>query len=115
MLALSLDLGSETFAVREAASKKLVELRASAETALREAQWTSESAEVRQRVSLLLARISSPYKLPVGGDLLRSVSSIELLERIGTERAKELLRAWREQASDPRLATEARLPLIRLP
>jgi len=113
--ALIRDLGSETFAVREAASKKLEELRGSAEEALREAQRANESPEVRQRAGALLARLSSPWKLPVGGDRLRGVRAIEVLERIGTARAKELLAEWREQTGDQRLAAEARLALLRLP
>jgi WD40 repeat protein len=113
--ALIRDLGSETFAVREAASKKLEELHGSAEEALLEASRTSESPEVRQRAGALLARLSSPWKLPVGGDRLRGVRAIEVLERIGTAPAKDLLAEWREQTGDQRLAAEARLALIRLP
>jgi WD40 repeat protein len=109
------DLDSETFAVREAASRKLAELGESAGPALREAARTTTSGEVRRRVGVLLGRLTSPWQLPLGGDRLRGVRAVEVLERIGTAEAKAVLAPWRKQTRDPRLAAEAELALARLP
>jgi hypothetical protein len=47
--------------------------------------------------------------LPAAGDTLRGIRAIEVLERIGTPAARQLLQKWAEQVSDIHLATEARL------
>jgi WD40 repeat protein len=112
--ALVRDLDAANFAVREAASKKLRELDDAAEPALRAALTASTSPEVRQRLEALLALSASAWRLPLGGDLLRGVRAIEVLERVGTAEAKELLAAWRAQTRHPRLSTEADLALGRL-
>src|SRR5262249_33515119 len=113
--ALVRDLGSDEFAVREAASKKLADLGESAGPALGGRGGAGEAGEVRRRAGARLGQLSPRGKWPVGGDRLRGARAIEVLERVGTAEARELLAAWRDQTGDVRLAAEAGLALARLP
>ena len=114
LASLIADLDSSTFATREAASKKLRELGATAAPALRKAQATAPSPEARKRLDDLLTAIPAVQALPVSGETLRGVRVVEILERVGTAEARELLQAWANQGRDPRVAAEARIALERL-
>jgi RNA polymerase sigma factor (sigma-70 family) len=109
------DLDSSNYATREAASKKLRELGGTAEPALRKALTTASSPEARRRLDDLLAAIPAAVQaLPVSGETLRGVRVVEILERLGTPQARELLQVWANQGRDPRVAAEARLVLGRI-
>jgi hypothetical protein len=109
------DLDNSTYATREAATKKLRELGTKAEPALRQALAAASSPEARRRLDDLLAAIpAAVHALPVTGETLRGVRVVEMLERLGTSDARELLQAWASQGRDPRVAAEARIVLERL-
>jgi WD40 repeat protein len=82
-------LDSETFAERERATEELRKLGWSAESALREALEGKNSLEKRKRIEDLLAGIRVT-KLPT--DLLRMLRGVEVLERINSTAARQLLR-----------------------
>jgi WD40 repeat protein len=107
-------LDSPTFVARERAARRLREVGlAKAEPALQEALKTA-TPEVKQRIEQLLNALDTTRRLPLAGEVLRGVRSIEVLERVSKPEAKTMLRAWAEQSAEPRLAAEARLALGRL-
>ncbi len=115
MTALVQQLDSETFAIREAAARKLRENGTSAESALRGALASNPSLELRRRIEALLPELVPPrLRLPVAGETLRGVRAIEILERIGTSEARRLLQAWAGQVGDLHLAIDAQAALLRL-
>jgi sugar lactone lactonase YvrE len=77
------DLDGDNFAIREKASNELLQLGGSAEPALRKALSNKPSPEARRRIERLLKS--------VGGRHLRSMRAVEVLERVGTDEAREQL------------------------
>jgi hypothetical protein len=112
--ALIRDLDNTAFVARERAARRLREVGlAKAEPALQEALKTA-TPEVKQRIEQLLSALDATRRLPLAGEILRGVRSIEILERVATPEAKTMLRVWAEQSAEVRLAAEARLALDRL-
>jgi HEAT repeat protein len=106
--ALIKDLDSEVFATREEATRKLREYGPKAESVLRRELAATASHEVKRRIEDILATITPPQlRLPLGGDTLRGVRAIEVLERAGTPEARQLLQGWADQTRDVHLAAEA--------
>jgi hypothetical protein len=83
------DLDSNQFKIRNAAVEKLRSLGERAEPALREALQENMSLEKRQRLEALLSRFV-PFS-PLQGATLRGVRAVQVLERIGTSEAREIL------------------------
>src|SRR5262249_46165296 len=83
------DLGSPTFAAREAATKRLGAIGAGIVPALQIAVRTTDSAEVRERAGKLLDPFIAPVPPP---ETLRAVRAVAVLERTGTADARRLLR-----------------------
>jgi hypothetical protein len=81
------DLGSERFAVREQAGEELQKLGDTVEPLLREALAKGPDAEVRHRIERLLEAVEG-HGSP---DALRGMRSLEVLERLGTPEARELI------------------------
>jgi hypothetical protein len=107
-------LDAEAFADRESASRKLTALGWRAEAALREAARTGKSLEVRRRAEALLRELPpAEAARPLAGAALRGVRAIEVLELLGNEESRSLLRGWAEQTCDRELASEARAALGR--
>jgi WD40 repeat protein len=107
-------LDSDGFATREEAERKLREIGARAEPALRQELAKTTSLERKLRIQRVLDSITPPFQaLPLSGESLRGVRAIEVLERVGTAEARAILQAWSEQGGDLRLAAEARLALER--
>jgi WD40 repeat protein len=107
-------LDSESFSVRERASRQLREVGPKAESALREA-LKGATPEAQRRIGKLLDTLEVTLRLPLtSAETLRGVRAIEVLERARTPAAKALLQSWTEQLAEPRLAAEARLALERL-
>jgi WD40 repeat protein len=104
-------LDSDLFAEREKASQELAEAGAAAEDVLRKALDKEASTEVRVRVRDLLERIT---KNGVAPERLRSLRVIEVLERIGTPAARQVLADFARQANDPMLEDEVKGTLERL-
>lgn len=109
------DLDSEVFATREEASLKLRDQARKAEPALRRRLDDRPSLETKRRIEAVLATIGlPPLRLPVSGDTLRGVRAIEVLERVGTAKARQQLAAWAGQMAELHLTVEARTALERL-
>jgi WD40 repeat protein len=82
------DLDSETFAVREKASKELENLGNAAVPALREALEKNPSLEMRRRVEQILSRTQSSVLAP---ETLHRLRALHVLEQIGSPDARRLL------------------------
>jgi WD40 repeat protein len=106
------ELDNTSFDRREAASKDLAGLGADAEPALRRVLAGSPSAEVRRRVETLLFG-KGPPATPGTGDL-RLLRAAAVLERIGTEGARQLLEEMAGAVPGTRLELEARTALEHL-
>lgn len=104
------DLDDERFATREMASKELEGLGKSTATTLRKVLNANPNAEVRKRIEALLAKFD---EFPSGARL-RALRAIEVLERLGTPEARNLLRKLAEGAAEERMTRDARAALERL-
>ncbi len=109
------DLGSETFSLRERASRELMAQGIRARPALR-AAMTSDDPEVRDRARELLGRIDGKgLYVPGHGmipDQLRLFRAVQALEEIGTAEARKVLEGI--AATSGRPAEEAKAALARL-
>jgi WD40 repeat protein len=104
------DLDSARFAVRERASRQLLQLGEPAVPALRRAlSRPGTSLEFRRRIEEVLDRVAA---LSVGR--LRLLRAVEALERNGTGEARQLLEALSRGLPEARLTREARSALGRL-
>ena len=82
------DLGSDDFAVRERAQKELEAVGKGATGPLAEAARKGVSAEARKRAALIISKAEAEGASP---DELRAARAVEVLERVGTPAARELL------------------------
>ena len=109
------DLGSETFSIREIASRELVAQGARALPAVTAASM-SDDPEIRDRATEVLKKITAlGASVPahgLGGDSLRLVRAVQALEEIGTPEAKSLLESIVMIGGKP--ADEAKAALARL-
>jgi hypothetical protein len=103
------DLDSPKFAAREGASNQLSELGERALPALEAAVATSTSHELTDRAAKVLARLRTitPEQLP-------QVRAVEVLERLASDEAKDLLNRWAGGVKGAVLTEEARAALGRL-
>jgi WD40 repeat protein len=104
------DLDSERFGVRDEAAKKLKKLTWEFEPAIRRALERMLSQEVRRNLEAILA---APQEVP-RAPTLRTLRAIQVLERIGTQEARELLRMLANGPPDARLTKEAKASLERV-
>jgi RNA polymerase sigma factor (sigma-70 family) len=113
--ALVKDLDSDAFATREEATRRLRELGAKAEPALRRVLASAPSPDLRRRAEGLLESLTPPpLRLPVSGATLRGIRAVEVLERARTPEARQQLQAWADQVPDQWLVLEARAALGRM-
>jgi len=105
------DLDSDTFQTREKASEALVAVGKQARPALVKALAEKPSAEKKHRLEELLAALA-----PTGPtvEMIRPTRALEVLERLGTPEARELLQKLAGGFSEARLTIEARETLRRL-
>ena len=109
------NLDSNQFVKREEAARKLEELGIKVGQALRKVQAEKPPPEMRRRIDAILGRIAhTKLRLPTTGDSLRGVRAIEVLERIASRDAKQLLQAWARQDAHLLLASEAGVALERI-
>jgi RNA polymerase sigma factor (sigma-70 family) len=102
------DLDADAFAVREKATKELMELGDSVEQLLRQALRETLSPEARRRVrSLLEKRAASPERL-------RTLRALEVLEWLNTRESRQLLHLLGHGAPGVWLTREANAALARL-
>jgi hypothetical protein len=83
-------LDAETFAQRDAAQRELAKLGEAAGPAMRQAVRTTKSEEVRTRLNVLLANLAKEGAVR-SAEGLRAMRGIEVLERLGTAAAREVL------------------------
>jgi hypothetical protein len=89
------NLDAEVFADREAAAEQLAKLGEAAGPAMRDALRTAVSDETRGRLTILLGRLAD--RGPTSPDALRARRGIELLERIATPEAQDVLEKLAKQ------------------
>jgi WD40 repeat protein len=105
------DLDSDDFATREKASRELGALADAVESPVRNALKERRSAESRRRLKDLLAGLDVKRWPP---ERLRVARALEVLERIGTPKAREVLKGLAEGVPQAWLTREARAALGRL-
>ncbi len=105
------DLDSDSFQVRENATRSLAMLEHGAERALRAALKNQPSPEVGRRLEMLLARLEQPERLP---ERLQALRAIELLEYIGNSESRKLLESLSKGAPEAKLTQDAKAALERL-
>jgi RNA polymerase sigma factor (sigma-70 family) len=101
------DLGSDVFAKREAATKRLKDLGLTAESALRQRLEAKPTLEVRQRVEAILEALEkTPPTLTM--DDAQALRSVAVLARINSKESRELLDALTRGAPSAPLTLAAR-------
>src|SRR5262249_20722939 len=105
------DLDDDDFAVRETASAQLARLGERADPFLKKALAETKSLEVRRRVEALLAKRAGDDGL--GGDQLRQLRGVRVLEQIGSPEARELLESLSKESLPPALGSEVKIALQR--
>jgi WD40 repeat protein len=105
------DLGSDEFAVREAASRELLKLDEQAIPYLEATLKSPESLEVRLRVQRILEQKQGTAIL---SEQLRRIRAVMILERIGDDASKNVLKRWAGGPVGSRLTREAAAALKRL-
>jgi hypothetical protein len=103
------DLDSEQFETREKAAKELALLGERIDPILRRVLEGNASEEARKRVIALLDERAVP-----SGETLRTLRAIQVLERIGTKEAREVLKKLAGGAEAARETLEANEALVRL-
>jgi WD40 repeat protein len=93
------DLDSPQFALREKATKSLLELGDAAEAAIRKALKGQPTVETRRRLEVQLEKRLS--------DQLRKLRAVEVLERVGTAEARGILESLARDTSNPTVAEAA--------
>jgi hypothetical protein len=101
------DVGSARFSVRERAFAELEKVGALAGPAVRVALEKPLPLEIRRRLEKLMEGATSV-------ELLRELRAVEVLERLGTEEARHVLRGLAGGAPEVRLTREAKGALRRL-
>jgi WD40 repeat protein len=104
------DLDADDFETREKATDELVKVGSAAEPALKKVLEGTPSVELKQRVELLLGKLRTVSASP---DRLREVRALELLERLRTPQAAELLKELAKGAPGAPLTGEAAAALAR--
>jgi WD40 repeat protein len=98
------DLDGNQFEAREKANQELEKLGKAAEQVLRQALTGDLSLEARRRVEHVLARPEAPLSTP---EDIRLVRAVEVLARIGSPEAKEVLRSLAKGAAGHWLTRDA--------
>jgi WD40 repeat protein len=104
------NLDSERFETRAAAAKELEELGEQAAPALRATVAGKPSAEVRKQAEALLGGL----RLVRSPEVLRRLRGIQVLERIGSQEAGDVLDRLARGQPEARLTREAKAALDRL-
>jgi WD40 repeat protein len=105
------DLDDRRFSVREKAMQELTRLGGQAAPALKEALEAKPSSEVGKRLRQLIDALAKPAP---GGEVVRQVRAIEVLEQINTAQARQLLQELAKGAAGARLTEEAKTAVDRL-
>jgi len=111
VLELIADLDSKQYALRKKATEELEKLGEPALPMLRQALDKAPPLEMRQRLQRLIEKQEVPFS---SSEELRSLRSVEALEKIGTKEAKQVLQTVANGAPGTRLTHEAKESLKRL-
>ncbi len=107
--ALIKQLASDNPAARRDASSRLLQMKPAVHAALREALRRNLPNDVRARVELILAAKSSP-----SDTTLRAIRAVQVLERIASPVARELLQTLATGPADAEVTQESQAALNRL-
>ncbi|HZV07471.1 MAG TPA: sigma-70 family RNA polymerase sigma factor [Gemmataceae bacterium] len=107
------DLDSDQFAVREKATSELEKLGAAAVGTMQKALEAKPALETRRRLEQLIDK-QEREEWPASGERLRIWRALEVLERIGTPEAREVLTTLANGAPGARPTVEAKAALQRL-
>jgi WD40 repeat protein len=105
------DLEDEDFEVRQSASDELAKAGSSAEESIRRAMATNPPPETKRRLESLLEKLSTRVLSP---EDRRGLRAIEILERITTPDARQLLESLAKGADAEPITVEAQESLARL-
>jgi WD40 repeat protein len=105
------DLNAPKFVVRDQANGELQKLRELARPELQKRLTGKLTLEMRKRIENLLAKLDVPVTQP---DLLRRLRAVEVLEKLDTPAARQLLESLAGGAETAWLTQEARATLDRL-
>jgi WD40 repeat protein len=108
---LLVELDSKQFAVRDAAANELAKLGEVVEPHLRQALAGKPSPELRRRLQSLLEKLNHDEP---EGDALRNLRAVQVLERIGSPPAREILASLADGAPGANLTRDAKAALERL-
>jgi RNA polymerase sigma factor (sigma-70 family) len=106
------ELDDDTFEVREKATAELERLGTLVESALREALSRSPSPEARRRMEKILEKLKGAEENPPRRP--PTVRVVELLERIGSTEARQVLESVARGVPETELEQEAKAALRRL-
>ncbi len=106
-------LDDPAFEVRQEAFQRLRDMGVSAVPILRVALADQPSAQTKLRLSELLRSYDSGFR-PFGGDSLRRLRAIEVLERVGSHKARNLLQEVAETSPWLREVELSQAALVRL-
>ncbi len=109
---LLLDLDHDEYEVREKATRELIDIGARGLRAVRQANATTKSREVRRRTEEIAAKVlGQTVTRPEEIVLARGV---EVLQQLTTREARELLETWAKGPATSPLAEESRAALMML-
>ncbi len=106
------DFERSTPALRDGAAEALAEFSAAAEPLLRKALANKPSPDAKAPLERALALIDSPIQRG-GGDALRRIRAVRVLERIETKPAGELLESLAAAPAEARVTKDAKAALQR--
>jgi WD40 repeat protein len=107
------ELDHEEIAVREKAAQALLEMGEIASIAIARAMHGTDSAEVKTRCETIFEAIDRPFPV-TGSELLRRWRAIQVLERIGSPEAREVLDMLAKESTSLRERREAQAAIDRL-
>jgi hypothetical protein len=105
------DLDSDDFSVRDRATRELERCGEQIEPAVRRFLDSKPFAEARRRAEALLDRFRGGSSSP---EQLQRLRALEVLERIGTDEAKQLVQALAEGIAEDRVTQDAAATLRRM-
>jgi hypothetical protein len=110
---LLIDLDSDSFQIREDATRELQRLGEAVEPQLRKALSERPSPEMRLRIKQLLESYKADRQHP-SPERLRQLRAVEVLEQIADSTARQLLAVWAQGAPAAPLTRHAKGALERL-
>jgi hypothetical protein len=114
MRKLVADLDDNSFERRQAAEKRLKELRQDAEPALREALRANPSLEQERRIEAVLAALAEPPP-PPSAEELRQLRAVAVLAGMHAPEARRVLEELATGVESARLTRAARMALACMP